>query len=207
LAASASALANPQVMFNSQPWGSTIGGGPFNFTGNAEFSAGNLGVPVPSTPVAANQFLTFCVEDNEFISFGATYNVAFNTAAVNGGVGGGNPDPLDPRTACLYTRFMDGSLSSVSGFTYGATASGDALQQAIWYIEEEIPSLPAGLSTTLYNSAVSAGWTDIGSVRVLNLTDSNGGPSQDVLVMVPLPSGIALATVGLAGLTFVRRRR
>ncbi len=45
------------------------------------------------TPVSlgetADRFEVFCVERNEFINFGTTYYVDFNTAAVDGG--GGRP--------------------------------------------------------------------------------------------------------------------
>ncbi len=47
-------------------------------------------------------------------------------------------DPLDPRTAYLYTKFVSGTLA---GYDYtpstGRIFSAKALQDVIWYIEDE----------------------------------------------------------------------
>jgi hypothetical protein len=199
--------AGPQVKINNtNAWGQSVNGGPFEITpiGFAPVGSGLHGA-------ATGRYITFCVERNEFLSQGSTYDVAFNTSAVNGGVGGGSPDPLDAKTAYLYTNFMNGTLSSLeSTFTYNSAAGGDALQNAIWFIEQEITSLANGsIADKLFQLAKTqvdnGAWTGIGNVRVLNLT-SGATNKQDLLVIIPLPSAAGLGVFGL-GLVAVRRRR
>ncbi len=199
--------AGPQVTINNvNAWGGSSSGGPFEIT-PIGFSPVGLGL----RGAAPGRYLTFCVELNETLSNNSTYDVAFNTAAVNGGVGGGSPDPLDAKTAYLYTNFMNGTLSSLeSTFTYNNFASGVALQDAIWFIEQEITSLTNGSNADklfqLATAQVDNGsWTGIGNVRVLNLT-SGSTNRQDLLVIIPLPSSAGLGMVGL-GLVAIRRRR
>lgn len=198
--------------------GDLRGGGPFEATPINQGVVDGLG----TNGAAAGNYLTFCVELNEHIG-NATYNAAQNTSAIAGGVGGGNPDPLDDRTAFLYTAFLKGTLASklVAGsygtFTVGAGTSGTALQEAIWVIENEIGAgdVTSSLATdiiALADAAVlSTGeWfgKGIGNVRILNLTDINdGSPKQDQLILIPLPMPVLLGLVGLAGVAFVSRRK
>lgn len=162
-------------------------------------------------------FQTYCLEKNRSLSFDKTYTAVVNTAAVSGGVSGGNPDPIDPLTAYLYNEFWNGTLS---GYDFadstldGRLGSADALQKVIWYIEGELLTKPwvtgdGSLEDKFYDLAVSSGWTDIGSVRVLNLTDAAGNDIQDVLTVVPLPSaGLAgLLLLGALGVAGAIRRR
>ena len=168
------------------------GGGEFRATlvgvANSVEQAAGVKVSNPSAPVGATVYQTFCMETNEFFTPDATYYVRVNTAAVNGGSGGSLPtgdpisggpgDPLDPRTAYLYTRFSDGTLASL-GYNYtlgsGRTSTASALQQAIWYIEQEISGPLSGLALTFYNTANTAvngpspTWAGLGNVRVLNV--------------------------------------
>lgn len=173
-------------------------GGP-SYTGN----------PVDSFPC-------FCVEILEHVSFGGVYNAHVNTMAIGGSYGAGpDGDPLDPRTAYLYTMFRQGTLQ---GYAFNGTAderraSALMLQQAFWYIEE--PGAPEGKYNEFVALANAAGWTDIGSVRILNLyvrngDGSNGGHAQDQLTMVPLPTAALAGAGGLGlvlGASYVRRRR
>lgn len=213
----ASVMAGPTTLkFNNvMKWGQTNGGGPFE----AEpigFGPGVQGLG--DHGAAAENYLTFCIELNEHIGNNTTYNAQVNTAAVNGGVGGGNPDPLDDRTAFLYTAFVNGFTSlTATGFTYGQAASGEALQEVIWRIEEEKTSSLSGLAADIFNlanTAVAFGgdWygKGIGNVRVLNLTDANGAPKQDQLMIIPLPSPALAIFAGLlvvGGVSMIRHRR
>lgn len=207
-AVSCAAIAGPQIKFtNVNAWGGTSSGGPFEVEAIG-FTPVGLGLQ----GAAPGRFITFCVETDEYIKNGYTYDVAFNNAAVSGGSGGPSPDPLDARTAFLYTMFMNGSLSVLeSSFTYLNAASGVALQDAIWYIEEEIAA-PAGgslandLIVLAQSNVVSGAWTGIGNVRILNLT-RNGDPGQDQLVLIPLPTAAGMGLFGLATLIGARRRR
>lgn len=170
----------------------------------------------------AVDFITFCLETNEHISYSGTFVVgAITDAAVNGGSGGsvfgpynggtvvGLHDSLDPRTAYLYTMFTNGTLA---GFNYtGPDAAADAneLQSAIWFIEQELP--PYGVTNgwvTLANNAISSGaWSGLGDVRAINLQTLDGGNAQDLLTRVPEPSMMLLFGSGMLGLAFAARKR
>jgi len=193
----------------SDGYGSTNGG---------EFIATHSGLafsPV-SESLAAPSFETFCVETNENVSYGSSYYADVSTAAINGGSGGGNPDPLSPLTAYLYERFIGGLLS---GYTYGVgdggiarSASADALQHVIWYIEnEEAKTWTDGdlsLRDQFYQDALANAGPGIGNVRVLNLwvDEARGQPAQDQLVMLPEPAISAMILAGMTVLLGVRRR-
>ena len=163
-------------------------------------------------------FQTFCVETNEFIS--PTHYIeqtivnwtSPNSYAVAGGVGGAGPngDPLDPRTAYLYTQFATGNLSNYDyddefGITPGDDRDTDAqqLQYAIWKIEEEITATLADKALAWFteadNAVTTEAWTGIGNVRVLNLVDNTDPtPRQDMLYLVPVPGAVLLGILGLS---------
>ena len=157
-------------------------------------------------------FNTFCLETNEYINYSDTFRVDdISTEARNGGSGGGSPDPLDAKTAYLYHNFYWGTLA---GYDYtGASRSSCAndLQNAIWYIEEEITSYSFTMVdyVTLANLAVSSSsWSGLGDVRVINLTDSIGNLKQDQLTtVVPEPATILLMATGLLGIVAFGRKR
>ena len=219
-----SALAGPErlELVDASAWGGIFSGGPyevsptaFGFTPGG--SAGEFGA-------AAGNFITFAVEAGGDLWEGPyQYHVAFSDSAIGNGLGGGTPDSLDDRTAFLYTAFITGQmatkLASFNGstFTYGQTASGAALQDAIWNIEAEIGGV-TGLAASLVAMAdaaiANAGeWygKGLGEVRVMNITDATGYAYQDLLVlnptMIPLPAPLGLSIAGLAGLCLARRRR
>lgn len=179
-----------------------------------------------STSTLKGSFLSLCVERDENISFGSTYyNVAgISKAAVNGGVNvpGSGSDPLDVRTAWLYTNYME-TPSALNGVGTWATANdedrGTALQLAVWLFEQEINAVNAfgaqvnanatSLASALVAAAGAAGWTDTGRVYVLNLTTLSGGVAQDQLYIspVPEPSSYALLAAGLGLMGWAGRRK
>jgi hypothetical protein len=113
-------------------------------------------------------------------------------------------DPLDIKTAYLYYNFRMGTLSGWDG----SNAMGDALQNTIWYIEQEITTLPIGQALIWFNAANNSGWTtDYHGVAVLNVLTQVGGIAQDQLVLVPEPSTLLLLGAGLLGLGIMVRRR
>jgi hypothetical protein len=187
-------------------------------TGGGEFGVAEL----PAYNVEL--FRTFCLEKTEHIDF-SKYGfkvVGVTTTAYDGSVGPAG-DPLDPMTAYLYTAFVKHTL--VSGYDYTAgtaqhIADANALQHAIWFIEQEPGVAPlAGKALAFYNEAVAAGWKTLGDVRVLNLEwNAPGDPftkrqyaegtkAQDVLYIVPEPSVMILLGLGLVGIGVSRRRR
>jgi len=223
----------------------TVDGGEFGVN-----PAHTTGLSVPtmggSAGVSGSLFQTFCLELDESIS---THNQDTNSGtfvyqwtlnasgtAIQGGRNTNAGDTISAQTAFLYTQFYNGTLS---GYNYtlgsGRRTTASALQEAIWYLENElgdgsngfdpgISSLSGNTATagtaqyyvTLANNAVSTGqWNvGLGNVRVLNLTthDAFGNlvQAQDVLVMVPLPPAayLGLGLLGAIGaVAYVRRRR
>lgn len=161
-------------------------------------------------------FLTFCVEKQEYITIGGTYVIAdISDKAVKGGTS--TSDPLDAKTAYLYYHFRVGDLmvdpdnnpETVNTVAYSSAYEG-SLQLAIWYIEEEIASLtdPAALNFVAQATAAveSGSWIGLGPVRVLNLQTLSGGAAQDCLTVVPEPATILLLGGGFLGTALAARR-
>ncbi len=169
-------------------------------------------------------FQSFCIEKNEFIyPYTASYDATVSDAADNGGVAGGNPDYLSKGTSFLYSEFARGTLAN---YNYGAGRANSALllQEAIWWLENELTSYTAGndfinLVATTFGTA-AAGRANAGAgeygVYALNLTGAGlgapGGPGQDQLYYKAVPDagttftlfGMALTGVGLVSRRFRR---
>jgi hypothetical protein len=204
----------------------TTGGGEFRAIAQGDFTVtpARTGTAFQGPVLAApGLFETFCVEKFEHISLGTTYAAGLNTTTDStnsnyaSGAHGGFNDPIDPKTAYLYTHFIRMDLATSYDYTSATNRVNDAnaLQTAIWFIEQEDSAALSGKALQLYNEAAGAvaggAWTGIGDVRVMNLEASGGVEAQDQLVMtvqsIPLPTGAAMAGLGLFGLAAKRRRR
>ncbi|MEJ2703841.1 MAG: hypothetical protein P8Z79_15505 [Sedimentisphaerales bacterium] len=165
---------------------------------------------------AGTSFQSFCLERNEYISFGHTYYVNVNDAAVNGGCGGPSPDPLDPRTAWLYNEFLDETLPCYDFDGAGRLYSAYSLQRAIWFLEDELQCIPEdGLAYEFVEMAGASDWClngYTGDIRVLNLYANPDltGFRQDVIgrvAAVPAPGALSLCAIGTCLIGWLRKRK
>lgn len=174
-------------------------GGEFRVT---PFSGNSPGVTGKPADLSLDSMETFCMQADEYIAPGNVFRFEINTGVTSAS----GFDPVDPRTAYLYTYFRNGVLP---GYDYGAgrAASAADLQNAIWFIEQENFGVSNGF-VALANAAVASGgvWEGkgIGDVRVLNLFDQERNPVQDQLTLLPGPGPITLVVA--AGALLARRR-
>jgi hypothetical protein len=192
-------------------WVTVLGFNPLNLYADA--------AKLPDT--IANNFMTFCVETNEYISDGSTHWVTFDDHAIAGGTGGGPNDKLSQGAAFLYREFATASLGpTVYNYTPGAAraAAAENLQIAIWTLENEKlgptvldgTQMTAAIKDLLALEFTTGAWNDgtlaadLGvwrannsgkyNVAVMNL---NSTLAQSQLILVPLPGTILLGFLGL----------
>jgi len=194
----------------------------------------------------SGSFQTFCVEVSEHILDNSHVNVSEKDVsgttvsyAYEGGGGtdgSGFGDPLDSRTAWLYTQFATGNLD---GYDYDGTGgynsltraqTAGALQRLIWSLEEEGGGTDWDVDLSSYygidintdqrqlilNWQIAygpSGWSGIGNVRVLQLYENYNsmtgvydGFRQDQLYLTPVPGAVLLGLLGLGAAGMKLRR-
>ncbi|MGQ9638327.1 MAG: PEP-CTERM sorting domain-containing protein [Thermodesulfobacteriota bacterium] len=150
---------------------------------------------------------TFCVELDEYVSLGPPYYVAdvSDDVAWAGGRNTNSGDPLSDATKWLYYQYLSGNSSY---------QNVQALQLAIWYLEEEYSDKTnfdwsywgeTGTTASGY-VANSSGQTTTADIRALDLRNASGGQVQSYLIMVPEPTTLIMLGVGLLGFGIFARR-
>ena len=166
-------------------------------------------------------FTSFCLERGgaalgSTLQFGVLYSYTLNSYATSGGESGQespNQDPLSEGSVWLMTQYVNGALA---GYISDDPNSGEALQQAFWYLEGEtaaISPLAQSFLDLAYlakggEAAAKVAAADLGNVRVMNLFEGELF-RQDIIVYIPVPdSGTTLILLGcsLGFVGFVSRR-
>lgn len=214
------AIATPYTVVISYGPGNGPGG---EFTIDPEGFEGVLALYDPLTSTS-DTFETFCLEHNEYIELPHTYDATIDDKAINGGVGGPHPDPLSIGTEWLYYQFAKATLA---GYDYGSgrASSADALQDAIWMLEEEIAWNSSNVFIDLYlttfhltpadlvdpNDAKDMAQADgngIYGVKALNLYETGtDNVKQSQLVYVPDASIMFLLGPAFLALGMLGRRK
>jgi hypothetical protein len=230
---SAGALADPVFVGHiniAASYGSNVpgAGGEYRVWGQADFTSlapPSTGTGFEGFPATAGYFESFAVEmfdhpiNFAIDDFKADLNTvtASQDAEYASGNHGGFNDELDARTAYLYSHFISMTLTTPYDYSNAVNRAADAnaMQRAIWFIEQEDSTPLDGKALDFWNEAnnavMSGNWIGTGNVQIMNVyTNSSRVDYQDMLVIVPLPGGAGLAAMGLAGLTGIaalRRRR
>lgn len=158
----------------------------------------------------------FCLESTEPVRLGSAQASSYeivSTGAINGGLSGGNPDPVSSAAAWIFMQWMSGAIDNTS------TVVAEDVQRAIWSIEgENAGTLSAAAqqlvddATALYpdttDNAITSG--NFPNIRVLNPFRMNGGVRQELqsqIILIPLPTASGMALAGLALVGGIRRRK
>lgn len=166
----------------------------------------------------SDDFVTFCVETQEFFKYGRAYEYTISTYVTNRA--GAGPLSLDNPTgyaiAHIFETFSRDGGSGIAGLSgiggLSSTQYRELVQRTIWnklYGGNTTGTFTQGKIDQLFAAALGQ-TNSLGRVRVMNLwedAETGLGPAQDQLILIPLPSGAGLAAAGLLGLAAAGRRR
>ena len=193
--------------------------GHTNITGGGEFIVDIQGDTV------TDDFVSFCLEKDETISFEKEYTIYSISDAAYGG--GNNKDHSTPGYDVVASKTKWVLYNYLYTDTFDAVTDkqhlADYVQYVIWYLEDEIRKLDSN-ALAFYNSYVNGKSSDVyddydAYVKVMNLTytktDRYGKitthKAQSQLIAehapVPEPATMFLFGTGIAGVAGIIRRR
>jgi hypothetical protein len=173
-----------------------------HFANNAPNGGGAFLATTTGGPLGNRTFMTFCLEFNERITLGNTFDYELSNNAMYGGTGGGPAgDPLSDATKWLYYQTASGTGGYQALVTQAGgdlMSSGSLIQQAIWYLEQErtagqISSYAVALANLAISGAanVATGWAALNAaghnIYAMNLENNAGVWKQDQIVWTFTP--------------------